>query len=165
MRDWQRAGKPAAPGRLNEAHHLVFKDAATSWRLARRSIAALLRPEQFREGIDGEAVDWAVARLNAIELDDDGIDASPRRILMVISDGCPMDGATAMANDEHYLDAHLRAVVARHERQGRVQIFGIGVGLDLSPFYTRCRAIDLAAMPAQRVHSEWVQMLAGHRQR
>ncbi len=165
LRDWQRAGKPAAPGRLNEAHHLVFKDAATSWRLARRSIAALLRPEQFREGIDGEAVDWAVARLNAIELDDDGIDASPRRILMVISDGCPMDGATAMANDEHYLDAHLRAVVARHERQGRVQIFGIGVGLDLSPFYTRCRAIDLAAMPAQRVHSEWVQMLAGHRQR
>lgn len=165
LREWQRAGKPAAPGRLNEAHHLIFKDATTSWRHARRSLAALLGPEQFREGIDGEAVDWAVARLNAIELDDDGVDASPQRILMVISDGCPMDGATAMANDEHYLDAHLRAVVARVEREGLVAIFGVGVGLDLSPFYSRCRAVDLTAMPAQRVLSEWVQMLAGQRRR
>ena len=139
-RDWPRAGKPAAPGRLNEAHHLIFKDAATSWRHARRSLAALLKPEQFREGIDGEAVDWACARLNATPLETEGQGEPARRILMVISDGCPMDGATAIVNDEHYLDAHLREVLARQEREGQVQIFGVGVGLDLSPFYPRCLA-------------------------
>ena len=162
-RDWFRAGKPAHPGRLNEVHHLIFKDARTSWRHARRGIAAMMKSEQFREGIDGEAVDWACGRLNACEVDG-GIDGHPpRRILMVISDGCPMDGATAMANDPHYLDAHLRHVVARHERGSHVQIFGIGVGLDLSPFYARCRAIDLAHMPGGRVLGEWVGMLAEQR--
>ena len=161
LRDRLRAGRPAAPGRLNETHHLIFKDAATSWRHARRSIAALLKPEQFREGIDGEAVDWACARLNAVELDGE----TPKRILLVISDGCPMDAATAQANDAHYLDAHLREVVARHQRQGQVQIVGIGVGLDLSPFYPRCLALDLEAMPLRQVHAEWLALLAGHRQR
>ena len=160
-RDWQRAGQPAHPGRLNEAHHLIFKDAVTPWRHARRSLAALLKMEQFREGIDGEAVDWACTRLMACELEGE----APQRMLMVISDGCPMDGATALANDTHYLDAHLREVVARHEREGGVAIFGVGVGLDLSPFYKRCHALDLAAMPAQQVLSEWVQMLAGQRRR
>ena len=164
-REWLAAGKPAFAGRLNEAHHLIFKDADTRWRHARRSIAALLKPEQFREGVDGEAVDWACARLNAQELDEELDGGQPRRILMVVSDGCPMDRATAVANDEHYLDAHLRAVVARHARERRVQIFGIGVGLDLSPFYARSLALDLATMPPRRVLGAWLALLAGHRQR
>lgn len=137
-RDWQRAGRPRHPGRLNEACHLIFKDADTSWRRARRDIAALLKPDLFREGIDGEAVDWACRRL-ALRAD------AGRRLLIVISDGCPMDGATHLANDAHYLDHHLRDVVARHEQGGAVEICGVGVGLDLSPYYRHSQALELSA--------------------
>ena len=122
-RDWQRAGSPRHPGRLNEINHLVFKDADTPWRRARHDMAALLKADLYREGIDGEAVDWACDRLLAHNAE--------RRLLVVVSDGCPMDGATALANDDYYLDHHLREVVARREQQGAVEIFGLGVGLDL----------------------------------
>lgn len=134
-RDWQRAGQPAIPGRLNERLHIVFKDAASPWRHARHGIAALRRPDLFREGMDGEAVEWACARLLARP--------AQRRILLVISDGCPMDTATHQANDAHYLDQHLRQVVARHERTGDVQIRALGVGLDLGVFYRQRLAVDL----------------------
>ncbi len=80
-RDWQRAGRPQQPGRLNERWHVVFKDADTLWRRARPGIAALLGPELFREGLDGEAVDWAAARLLLRD--------EPRKLLLVLSDGCP----------------------------------------------------------------------------
>lgn len=136
QRDWQRAGKPAKPGRLNEACHLVFKPAEMPWRRARPAMAALLKDELFREGIDGEAVDWACARLLARP--------QARRLLLVVSDGCPMDGATNLANDPDYLDRHLREVVARREQAGEVAIFGVGVGLDLSASYARSRVLDLA---------------------
>ena len=151
--DWRRAGKPAHPGRLNEVCHLVFKDAATTWRQARPEIAALLKPDLFREGIDGEAVDWACQRLNASEHE--------RRLLLVISDGCPMDGATALANDSFYLDNHLRDVVARHEYAGRISVFGVGVGLDLSTYYDHCRALDLSGGLVNEVFRELVAMLGG----
>ncbi|MDR3017426.1 MAG: cobalt chelatase [Delftia acidovorans] len=134
-RDWQRAGQPHIPGRLNERLHIVFKDAARPWRHARHGIAALRRPDLFREGVDGEAVEWACERLLARP--------AQRRILLVISDGCPMDTATHQANDEHYLDQHLRQVIARHERAGDVQIRALGVGLDLGVFYRRRLAVDL----------------------
>lgn len=134
-RDWQRAGQPGIPGRLNERLHIVFKDAARPWRHARHGIAALRRPDLFREGVDGEAVEWACERLLARP--------AQRRILLVISDGCPMDTATHQANDAHYLDQHLRQVVARHERAGDVQIRALGVGLDLGVFYRQRLAVDL----------------------
>ncbi len=157
LRDWNRAGRPPQPGRLNEALHLVFKDADTPWRRARRDIAALLKADLFREGIDGEALDWACQRLKARE--------AQRRLLFVVSDGCPMDSATALANGEHYLDQHLREVVARRERDGRVAIHGIGVGLDLSPYYARCQALDLRAPPGNRVFREVLDLIAGRRRR
>ena len=91
MRDWKRAGQPRHPGRLNERCHLIFKDADTPWRRARPAIGALLKADLFREGVDGEAVDWACARLHDRP--------EPRKILVVISDGCPMDSATQLAND------------------------------------------------------------------
>ena len=156
-RDWQRAGRPRHPGRLNEVNHLIFKDADTPWRRARRDIAALLKTDLFREGIDGEALDWACERML--------VRAEERRLLLVISDGCPMDGATALANDEHYLDQHLREVVARRELQGRVAIFGIGVGLDLSPFYGRCTALDLTTHLGNASLFEIVQLLASRSRR
>ena len=139
-RDWQRAGRPPHPGRLNEALHLVFKDAHTPWRRARPAVAALLKADLFREGIDGEAVDWACERLLA--------QPARRRVLMVVSDGCPMDAATQLVNDEHYLDQHLREVVARREAAGEVEVLGVGVGLDLSPWYRRSQVIDLGVAGA-----------------
>ena len=152
--DWLRMGKPQHPGRLNEVSHLVFKDADTTWRRARPDIAALLKPDLFREGIDGEAVDWACNRLKKRP--------EARRILLVISDGCPMDGATQLANDTHYLDNHLKQVVAQQAQSGEVAVFGVGVGLDLSPFYPHNLALDLSSPPGNGVFRELLGMLARH---
>ena len=151
-RDWQRAGKPPHPGRLNERCHMVFKGAETPWRRARPDIAALLKADLFREGIDGEAVDWACGRLLARP--------EARKLLLVISDGSPMDSATELANDAHYLDHHLRNVVAFHEQGRRVAIGGIGVGLDLSPYYSHSQVIDLAGSTGNAVFAEIVGLMA-----
>lgn len=152
QRDWLRLGKPQHPGRLNEVNHLVFKHADTTWRRARPDIAALLKPDLFREGIDGEAVTWACNRLKKRP--------EARRILLVISDGCPMDGATQLANDTHYLDNHLKQVVAQQAQSGEVTVFGVGVGLDLSPFYPHNLALDLSSPPGNGVFRELLGMLA-----
>ena len=156
-REWMRGGRPAAPGRLNEVCHLVFKDADRSWRRARTDVAALFKADLFREGIDGEAVEWACGRLMARD--------EARRILMVISDGCPSDSATGLANDAFYLDNHLKAVVARWGGSGGVEILGLGVGLDLSPFYRRCLAADLNQAVDGHLFQEIVALIAGRRRR
>ncbi|KAE8757372.1 cobalt chelatase [Paraburkholderia madseniana] len=146
--DWLAQGRPSHPGRLNELSHLVFKDADQSWRRARADIAALFKADLFREGVDGEAVDWACTRLVARP--------EARRILIVISDGSPMDSATGQANDAFYLDNHLKAVVVRHEASRDVEVLGLGVGLDLSPYYRRCLAVDLSAPPDMKLFAEIV---------
>lgn len=156
-RDWLARGRPRNPGRLNELCHMVFKDADRSWRRARTDIAALLKPDLFREGIDGEAVDWACDRLLAR--------GEARRILIVISDGCPADSATGLANDPLYLDNHLKDVVARREQQGAVEILGLGVGLDLSPFYRRSLATDMSQALDNTLFFEIVQLIGGRRRR
>lgn len=153
--DWLAQGKPRHPGRLNETSHLVFKDAATNWRRARADIAALFKADLFREGVDGEAVDWACARLAA--------GAQARRILIVISDGSPMDSATGQANDAYYLDNHLKEVVARHEALRDVEVLGLGVGLDLSPYYRRCLAVDLSVPPDMKLFAEIVGWIGARR--
>ena len=140
-RDWLRAGRPPHPGRLNEGCHLVFKDADDAVAARPPGIAALLKADLFREGIDGEAVDWACARLRRAQR---SAPAAAGRV----SDGSPMDSATHLANDAHYLDQHLREVVARHEQRGGVEICGLGVGLDLSPYYRRSQVLDLDARAA-----------------
>jgi cobaltochelatase CobT len=157
QRDWRRAGRPAHPGRLNERCHLVFKDAATPWRRARTGVAALLKHDLFREGFVGEAVVWASGRLLAR--------AEARKLLLVVSDGSPMDTATNLANDAHYLDHHLRDVVARTEQARQVQIFGVGVGLDLSPYYSRSHVLDLAGSTGNTVFREIIELIAARRQR
>lgn len=162
-RDWQRAGRPRHPGRLNEALHIVFKAAHTPWRRARRGMAALLKAELFREGLDGEAVQWALAR--QAERYAEIPDETRRRILVVVSDGSPMDSATHQANDRHYLDHHLREVVAWAQRRPgqpgveATQLFGLGVGLDLSPYYTRSHVLDLGAGVGMGVFREVVGLL------
>jgi cobaltochelatase CobT len=153
--DWLAGGRPHHPGRLNELAHLVFKDAATSWRRARADIAALFKADLFREGVDGEAVDWACTRLRAR--------AEARRILVVISDGSPMDSATAQVNDTYYLDNHLKQVVARNEAARDVELLGLGVGLDLSPYYRRCLAVDLSTPPDMPLFAELVGWIGARR--
>lgn len=153
-RDWLRAGSPAHPGRLNEADHLVFKSADQSWRRQRRSIAALLKTDFYREGIDGEAVQWACRRMAARP--------ERRRVLAVVSDGSPMDGATALANDAGYLDHHLQDVVAS-ESTGDLRICGLGVGLDLSPYYEHCRVLDISRANALPMFLEICDLLSRRR--
>jgi cobaltochelatase CobT len=123
------------PGRLNETLHIVFKAGMMAWRRGRRGIAALRRADLFRAGADGEAVEWACQRLLSLPAD--------RRILMVISDGCPMDAATHQSNDEHYLEQHLKQVISSHERAHDVEICALGVGLDLGCFYRHRMSLDL----------------------
>jgi cobaltochelatase CobT len=157
LRDWQRAGRPAHPGRLNERCHLVFKDADTAWRRARPQIAALLKGDLFREGIDGEAVRWAYGRLRERP--------EGRKLLLVVSDGSPMDSATNLANDAHYLDQHLVQEVQRIEQAGDVQVFGVGVGLDLSPYYSASLVLDLTGATGNQVFRELLEMIAGRHRR
>lgn len=135
LQRWRAAGEPARPGRLNEQTHIVFKDASTPWRRARLSIAALLKNEMYREGVDGEAVLWAAGRSRALQAE--------RRMLWVFSDGCPMDGATSAANDEHYLDHHLQQVVAQILGSGDIALGGVGLGQDLSFYYPRHHMLNL----------------------
>lgn len=153
QRAWMRAGRPGHPGRLNETAHLIFKDSDTPWRRARPALGALLKNDLFREGVDGEAVQWAAQRLVQRH---DG-----RRLLLVVSDGSPTDGATALANDANYLDHHLCNVVADLQAQGDVEVYGVGVGLDLSPYYRHNRALDLSQSVSHGVLRELVTMMAG----
>ncbi|TCT01031.1 cobaltochelatase CobT [Paralcaligenes ureilyticus] len=154
--DWVSQGRPAAPGRLNELRRLVFKEAQTPWRRARYPLAALLKTDLFREGIDGEAVEWACQRLLGRN--------ETRRILVVISDGCPMDSATNQANDAFYLDNHLKAVIGGYGRQG-IDIIGVGVGLDMSPYYSRSVVVDLSERLENQVFEEFLELLKGRHRR
>lgn len=156
-KEWMRQGRPPYPGRLNETCHLVFKEAKRGWRRSRREIAALLKGDLFREGIDGEAVDWACERLLAC--------SEQRKILIVISDGSPSDSATNLTNDAFYLDNHLKEVLARRERQAEVDILGLGVGLDLSPFYRHSLATDMSQTLDSQLFDEIVQLMSHRRRR
>jgi cobaltochelatase CobT len=151
QKDWLKAGKPAHPGRLNEAAQIIFKSADVSWRRARSSIAALLKSEIFREGVDGEAVLWAEKRLAKSDAN--------RKILVVISDGSPMDSATNLANDAHYLDHHLRDVVQSIEARSNISIVGVGVGLDMSPYYRKSHVLDLVNASANQSIREIIDLL------
>jgi cobaltochelatase CobT len=136
-RRWADAGYPADPGRLNALEHIVIKAADVPWRRARLALGLFLRDEMLKENIDGEALAWAHRRLIARP--------ERRRILVVVSDGTPMDEATFAANGFDYLDGHLAAVVRDIETRSPVRLAAIGIGHDVSQFYsnaTRIRTID-----------------------
>ena len=135
----------------------MIKDGDTPWRRARRDIAALLKGDVFREGVDGEALGWAARRLRVRE--------ERRRLLIVISDGCPMDGSTQLANDAQLLDSHLQQVAGEIESEGTIELSAVGVGLDLSPYYARSQVIDLDAGLGNRCFAEIVAMIAGRTRR
>lgn len=134
QRRWQATGRKPNPGRLNEMDLRIFKDADTTWKHANRSMMALLKQDLYREGIDGEAVLWAIQRLRQQN--------TKRKVLYVISDGEPMDSATALANNDKYLVHHLQQVLAQQQAQG-IEIWGLGIGLDLGHLYQNCLIADL----------------------
>lgn len=153
LKRWRALGQPANPGRLNELSHVVYKNAETSWRRARPSIAALLKSDLFREGIDGEALLWARQRL--LQRD------ARRRILIVICDGCPMDSATHQTNQQDILDLHLKQVTRQIEQEGTVELYALGVGLDLSAYYHRSLELDLSLSLDNAVFDEVLRLLSG----
>lgn len=126
---WMADGRPDNPGRLTDLKHIVYKSADTPWRRARRNLGVLLQDNLLKENIDGEALLWAHERLLAR--------SEPRRILMVISDGAPVDDATLAVNDPTYLERHLRSVIGWIEDKSPVELFAIGIGHDVTRYYRR----------------------------
>lgn len=131
--EWLRAGKPVHPGRLNDLRHIVYKAADTPWRRVRRNLALMMREGLLKENIDGEALDWAHRRLLARQ--------EQRKILMVISDGAPVDDATLSVNSGNYLERHLRFMIEQIERRSPVELIAIGIGHDVTRYYNRAVTI------------------------
>ncbi len=130
---WLAAGKPANPGRLNDLRHIVYKPADAPWRRAKRSLALMMREGLLKENIDGEALSWAHRRLLARP--------ERRRILMMISDGAPVDDSTLSVNTGCYLERHLRQVIEEIETRSSVELIAIGIGHDVTRYYRRAVTI------------------------
>jgi len=126
---WTDAGKPTSPGRLNDLRHIIYKAADMPWRRARRNLGLMLREGILKENIDGEALAWAHNRLAARR--------EQRRILMVISDGAPVDDSTLSVNPGNYLEQHLRDVISFIENNSEIQLLAIGIGHDVTRYYRR----------------------------
>ncbi len=130
---WITAGKPANPGRLNDLRHIIYKAADSPWRRAKKNLGLMMREGLLKENIDGEALTWAHERLLGR--------TEARRILMVISDGSPVDDSTQSANAALYLDKHLRQVIAEIETRSPVELIAIGIGHDVTRWYRRAVTI------------------------
>jgi cobaltochelatase CobT len=138
--DWVAAGRPDNPGRLADVAHVVYKSADWSWRQSRLSMAAMLRTDHYREGLDGEALEWAAWRL--------ALRPERRRVLVLVSDGLPMETSTTSANHEGYLTDHLRTVWQRLDQSAvglgpEVELGAITLEHDLSGFVTRSVHLNL----------------------
>jgi cobaltochelatase CobT len=130
---WLASGKPANPGRLNDLRHIIYKPADQPWRRARRNLGLMMREGLLKENIDGEALIWAHNRLLAR--------SEQRRILMVISDGAPVDDSTLSVNSGNYLERHLRQVIADIEGKSPIELIAIGIGHDVTRYYKRAVTI------------------------
>ncbi|MBU3076974.1 cobaltochelatase subunit CobT [Sphingomonas quercus] len=146
---WLQAGRPPAPGRLNDLRHIVYKQADEPWRRARRNLGLMMREGLLKENIDGEALLWAHGRLIARP--------EERRILMVISDGAPVDDSTLSVNSGAYLERHLRQVIGWIEGKSPVELVAIGIGHDVTRYYARAVTI----MDAEQLGGTMVEQLAG----
>jgi cobaltochelatase CobT len=130
---WLQASKPANPGRLNDLRHLIYKSADAPWRRARKNLGLMMREGLLKENIDGEALDWAHQRLLGRP--------EQRRILMMISDGAPVDDSTLSVNSGNYLERHLRHVIEEIETRSPVELIAIGIGHDVTRYYRRAVTI------------------------
>ncbi len=132
--DWVKRGRPPLPGRLNDLRHIIYKAADEPWRRARRSLGLMLKPGMLKENIDGEALLWAHGRLIARP--------ETRRILIVISDGAPIDDSTLSTNPGTFLQDHLRAVIAWIETRSEIELVAIGIRHDVARYYRHAVNID-----------------------
>ena len=130
---WLAGGKPPAPGRLNDLRHIIYKSADAPWRRARRNLGLMMREGLLKENIDGEALMWAHNRLIGRR--------EQRKILMMISDGAPVDDSTLSVNPGNYLERHLRAVIEQIEMRSPVELLAIGIGHDVTRYYRRAVTI------------------------
>jgi cobaltochelatase CobT len=130
---WLAAGKPGNPGRLNDLRHIIYKTADAPWRRSKRSLALMMREGLLKENIDGEALAWAHNRLLGRQ--------EQRRILMMISDGAPVDDSTLSVNSGSYLEQHLRQVIQEIETRSPIELIAIGIGHDVTRYYRRAVTI------------------------
>jgi cobaltochelatase CobT len=145
---WLSDGRPPQPGRLNDLRHIIYKKADEPWRRARKNLGLMMREGLLKENIDGEALLWAHNRLIGR--------AEERRILMVISDGAPVDDSTLSVNSGTYLEKHLRHVIGWIESRSPVELIAIGIGHDVTRYYERAVTI----MDAEQLGGTMVEQLA-----
>ncbi|MBU2958153.1 cobaltochelatase subunit CobT [Paracoccus sp. 1_MG-2023] len=130
---WLASGRPATPGRLNDLRHIIYKSADAPWRRVRPNLGLMMKEGLLKENIDGEALEWAHRRMAKR--------SEARKILMVISDGAPVDDSTLSVNAANYLERHLRDVIAMIERRRAVELLAIGIGHDVTRYYERAVTI------------------------
>ncbi len=127
--EWNKKGKPKSPGRLNDLRHIIYKSADTHWRQSKKNLGLMLKEGLLKENIDGEAITWAFNRINKRK--------EERKILMVISDGAPVDDSTLSVNSGDFLEKHLKKIVKFIENNSEVEILAIGIGHDVSRYYQK----------------------------
>jgi len=127
--EWNKKGKPKLPGRLNDLRHIIYKSADTHWRQSKKNLGLMLKEGLLKENIDGEAITWAFNRINKRK--------EERKILMVISDGAPVDDSTLSVNSGDFLEKHLKKIVKFIEGNSEVEILAIGIGHDVSRYYKK----------------------------
>ena len=157
FQDWMADGKPrgtgqnggSGPGRLNDLRHIIYKSADMPWRRAKRNLGLMMREGLLKENIDGEALDWAYRRLMARP--------EQRRILMVISDGAPVDDATQSQNKTGLLEGHLRLMIDQIENRSDVELIAIGIGHDVTRWYSKAVTI----MDVEQLGGAMTEQLAG----
>lgn len=146
--DWTNDGKPSGPGRLNDLRHIIYKSADAPWRRSRKNLGLMMKEGLLKENIDGEALMWAHERLLARH--------EQRRILMVISDGAPVDDSTLSVNVPNYLEQHLGRVIKYIEKESRIELLAIGIGHDVTRHYERAVTI----LDAEQLGGAMVEQLA-----
>ncbi len=146
---WNKNSKPKSPGRLNDLRHIIYKSADTQWRISKNNLGLMLKEGLLKENIDGEAINWAFGRLKKRK--------EERKILMVISDGAPVDDSTLSVNSGDFLEKHLKKTVRYIENKGDVEILAIGIGHDVSRYYSKAIKIT----DVQELGDVMIEQLSG----
>jgi len=147
--EWNKNNKPNKPGRLNDLRHIIYKSADTHWRQSKKNLGLMLKEGLLKENIDGEAISWAFSRLNKRK--------EERKILMVISDGAPVDDSTLSVNSGDYLEKHLKKIVKFIENKNDIEILAIGIGHDVSRYYKKAIKIT----DVQELGDVMIEQLSG----
>ena len=147
--EWNKNNKPKNPGRLNDLRHIIYKSADTHWRISKKNIGLMLKEGLLKENIDGEAITWAFNRIKKRK--------EERKILMVISDGAPVDDSTLSVNNGDFLEKHLKKIVKFIEEKSEIEILAIGIGHDVSRYYKK--AIKIADV--QELGDVMISQLSG----